>query len=104
MLLFKKRFFEAIRHGRKTTTLRYWTHRRVRPNSVHLAPGLGRLTVQDVTVVTLDDLTDADAQADGFDSLGDLRNALRQMYTPRQRRSLKLYKVCFTLQEPADAD
>ena len=43
MLFFKKRFFEAIESGTKTTTLRCWSHRRVKPGSVHTVPWLGRL-------------------------------------------------------------
>lgn len=95
MLLFKKCFFEAIRNGRKTTTLRYWSSRRVRPGSVHTVPRLGRLAIESVEPVELADLSDADARTDGFDSAGELRDALAEMYTPEQRAGRTLYCVRF---------
>ncbi len=40
MLLMKKKYFEPIRRGAKTTTLRYWLRPRVKYGSVHKIPGL----------------------------------------------------------------
>lgn len=97
MLLMKKRFFEAIRTGRKTTTLRYWTRRMVRPGSEHTVRGLGRVHIDAVEPVNLSELTDADARADGLAALSELRDALEQMYTPAQRSQRTLYRVRFSL-------
>lgn len=95
MLLFKKRYFEGIRRGEKTTTLRYWRHRRARPGSVHTVPGLGKIAIHDVRVVDWADLTDADAQADGYESLDALRDALEEMYPSTSRNGRELYLVRF---------
>ena len=80
MLLMKKVYFDAIRSGAKRTTLRYWRHRRTRPGSVHLVPGLGRVRITEARQVAPADLTDRDAQADGFDGLSELHQALERLY------------------------
>jgi len=97
MLLMKKIFFDAIRAGQKTTTLRFWLRRQVRPDSVHLIPGLGRVQIGKVTSVRQSDLTDTDAQADGFESTTDLKKALTRLYPPSRRKGRKLYQVHFEL-------
>ena len=97
MLLMKKRFFEAIRAGQKTTTLRYWTRRMVRQGSVHTVRGLGRVHIDAIDAVDFAKLTDADARADGLANLAELRDALEQMYTPAQRSQRTLYRVAFSL-------
>lgn len=96
MLLMKKAYFEAIRAGRKTTTLRYWKHRRVRPGSEHTVPGLGRVRIESVREVSLEQLTEADARSDGFESLADLRKALAECYDQTERSRRALYLVSFT--------
>lgn len=95
MLLFKKCFYEAIRSGRKTTTLRYWKSPRVRPGSVHAVPHLGRLSIESVDPVDPESLSDADARDDGFDSAQALRDALSDMYPPEKRVGRTLYRVRF---------
>lgn len=95
MLLFKKVFHEAIVRGEKTTTLRYWTRRQVRPGSVHIVPHLGRLRILDVGPANLDALDAADAKADGFTSVAALRHALDEMYPPAERAERTLYRVEF---------
>jgi hypothetical protein len=97
MLLMKKRFFEAVRDGRKTTTLRYWRRARVRAGSVHTVPGLGRVRIERVEQAHLSRLTDEDARADGLASARALREALAEMYPPGQRDGRVLYRVRFTL-------
>ena len=96
MLLMKKRFFEDIRSGRKTTTLRYWRWCRVRPGSVHVVPGLGRARIESVECVRPEDLADKDARADGFENLPALMGALESLYPPEQRDGRELYHVRFT--------
>jgi len=95
MLLMKKMFFDAIRTGRKTTTLRFWHYARVKPGSVHAVPGLGRVAIDDVRTVQLADLTAVDARADGFDSLRALRKALSDLYPVSQRQGRSLFRVTF---------
>ena len=111
MLLMKKEFFDAIRRGDKTTTVRLWRHRRVRPGAVHTVPGLGKVRIEDVQTVALAELTESDAAADGFASLADLRAALARMYPEAELDApagaadadgRKLYLVHFTF--PAGGD
>lgn len=97
MLLMKKVFFEAIRSGEKTTTLRYWQRRMVRPGSLHTVPGLGKVHIDECGPVEFRDLTNADAKADGFKSLRALKTALADLYPPEYRQGRKLYIVRFTL-------
>ncbi len=95
MLLMKKRFFDAIRGGTKTTTLRYWRRRRVRPGSVHKVPGLGAVSVDSVEEVSPEDLTDADARADGIEDLAALMQMLAELYPPAERQGRTLCRVRF---------
>jgi hypothetical protein len=96
MLLFKKTFYDAIAGGTKTTTLRYWRHRRVKPGSVHSVRGLGRIRVESVEQVSPADLTKEHARADGFATLADLLAALEQMYGgDPQAEGRRLYLVRF---------
>ena len=101
MLLMKKIYFDAIRSGAKTTTLRYWRSCRIRAGSVHRVPGLGNVRIDEVRCIEPQDLTDADARADGFENVIELKRALERMYPPESRRNRKLYQIHFTLL-PAD--
>ena len=112
MLLMKKEFFDAIRSGAKTTTLRFWRHRRVRPGSIHTVRGLGVVRIDSVREAALAELTEADAAADGFTSLDDLRAALARMYPDAHlaapagaadNDARKLYLVHFTFLPDGDA-
>ena len=82
MLLMKKIYFDAIRRGEKTTTLRYWRYPQVRPGAVYVIRGLGRVGIDDLAVVRMEDFTDAHARADGFEDLPALREALDALYPP----------------------
>ena len=99
MLLMKKRYFGAIRAGRKTTTLRYWLRPHVRAGSIHLVPGLGRIRIEGIEPVEPEALNRADARADGFPSLAALRKALEGLYPPGWRDGRTLYRVRFALVE-----
>ena len=105
MLLMKKQFFDAIRTGRKTTTLRYWRQAIVAAGSVHNIRGLGRIRIDRVRTVTLSELTPADARADGFETLAALKRALKEMYPTRgsgDRR--RLYQIHFTFLPEGGSD
>jgi len=95
MLLFKRKFQEAIRSGRKTRTVRLWRGRHVRPGDVHFAPGVGYLRVLAVEEVTLDELTEEDARADGFTSLTALKAELDRLYAQAARGSRRWYRIAF---------
>lgn len=96
MLMMKKEYFQAIRQGEKTTTLRFWRRRQVRPGTVHNIRGLGNVRIVDIKPTELADLTEAHAHADGFDSLAHLRDALDSIYPPAERDGRTLYLVTFT--------
>ena len=99
MILFKRKFREAIHTGRKTQTVRLWKRKIAWPGQVRFSPGIGYLKVHEVTPISPADLTEADARADGFDSLADLQAELRNLYgnaveaTPDGKR---LFRVTFT--------
>ena len=96
MLLMKKIFFDSIRTGRKTATLRYWKSQRVRIASIHIVPGLGRVRIDDVKPVAISRLRLADAVSDGFKSLKSLRDTLAGLYPADMRQGRRLYQVWFT--------
>ena len=104
MLLIKKQFFDAIRSGVKTSTLRYWRRPMVRAGSVHSVRGLGVVRVDHVRAIRADDVTDADAKADGLAGRAELAALLAELYPPSQRRKRELYKVTFTYLDRADAN
>jgi hypothetical protein len=60
VLLMKRQFYDAIRSGEKTTTLRYWKRLMVKPGSVHTIPHLGKVHIDAVDIVEIDDLTEDD--------------------------------------------
>jgi hypothetical protein len=100
MLLLKKCYFQAVRSGRKTTTLRFWPRALARAGSTHLVPGLGRVRILSAAPVDLADLRLLDARADGFSSLRALRAALERLYPPRRRGGRRLYLVRFQFLGP----
>ena len=100
MLLMKREYFDAIRRGDKTTTLRYWKRRMVRAGSVHRVPGLGRVRIESVEPVDEGDLTDAHARDDGLPDAAALRRALGEAYGPDRREGRRLYLVRFTWLAP----
>ena len=81
-LFFKKPLQDAIREGRKRTTIRRWPPGRpgVRAGQRVYSPGLGWLTIERVERVELEKLGDADAKADGFDTAAGLRQVLVSLY------------------------
>ena len=96
-LLFKRKFFEAIRRGRKTTTLRRWKSCALEPGGRATTPGLGVLRILDCRRVELESLKEADAKADGFESLSDLNETLKRLYPNLKRDGKQWYKVSFKL-------
>ena len=97
MLLFKKKFLEAIRRGEKTQTIRLWRHCRLRSGQRSYIPGIGYIRITQVQPVELDQLTDADARPDGFDSIADLRAEIDQLYADQLADGYKAYRIVFEL-------
>lgn len=97
MLLFKKKFLEAIRRGEKTQTIRLWKHRKYRPGQRSFIPGIGSITIEQVDEVTWEELTEKDAHLDGFASLELLRQEIEQIYALSSDK--KMFRVRFHLQE-----
>jgi hypothetical protein len=97
MLLFKKRFLDAIRRGEKTQTIRLWKHRRMKAGQRSYIPGAGPIRVLAVDEVSLDQLTDADARPDGFDSADQLRAEIARLYPQQIAGGCRAYRVVFEL-------
>lgn len=97
MLLFKKKFMDAIRTGRKTQTVRLWKYRRMRPGQRSYIPGAGYIHIQAVDEVELADLTDEDARLDGFESAEALRAEIAALYPKELAAGSRAYRVRFVM-------
>jgi hypothetical protein len=97
VLLFKKEFLPAIRRGEKTQTIRLWTHRRMKAGQRSYIPGAGAIRIAAVDEVRLDQLTDADAQPDGFATAEELRREIARLYPDQLARGCRAYRVVFVL-------
>jgi hypothetical protein len=104
MLLFKKRFLEAIRAGEKTQTIRLWKHRRMRAGQKSYIPGAGYIRVLSVDEVRLEDLTEEDARRDGYPSAEALRTELKELYPKQLAEGHTAYRVAFQVVPKEDAD
>jgi hypothetical protein len=102
MLLFKKKFLEAIRSGEKTQTVRLWKYCRMRPGQRSYIPGAGYIRVTEITEVRIDDLTDEDARPDGFGSADLLRAEISRLYPQQLADGYKAYKIAFRLLPPEE--
>jgi hypothetical protein len=95
MLLFKKKFLDAIRDGRKTQTIRLWKFRRMRVGQRSYIPGIGPIWLTAVEEVQLDALTDADAWPDGFDTADDLREEIARLYPQQLAEGYRAFRIVF---------
>lgn len=95
MLLFKKKFLPAIRRGEKTQTIRLWKHRRLRAGQRSYVPGVGPIRIALVEEVQLEELTDADAQLDGFETADALRTELERLYPRQLAEGYQAYRIIF---------
>jgi hypothetical protein len=105
-LFFKKPLQDAIRQGRKRTTIRRWRAGApgLRAGQRVFSPGLGWLTIEGVEPVDLDALGDTDARADGFDTAAGLREVLLALYPAHAADGKRWFRVAFqvaTLSTPA---
>jgi len=97
MLLFKKKFLDAIRSGRKTQTVRLWSVCRMQTGQRSYIPGVGYIWIRAVDEVALDDLTDDDARLDGFDDAQALRAEINALYVKQLAAGYRAYRLRFEL-------
>lgn len=95
MLLFKKKFLDAIRAGKKTQTIRLWPFRRMRTGQRSYIPGVGYVQIELVEEITLDQLTESDAVADGFATMAELLNELETLYAKELATGYQAFRVRF---------
>jgi hypothetical protein len=97
MLLFKKKFLSAIRRGEKTQTIRLWKYRRMKAGQRSYIPGAGHIHITVVDEVRLEELTDADAQPDGFATADELRLEIARLYPQQLVQGYLAYRIRFAL-------
>jgi hypothetical protein len=102
MLLFKKKFLDAIRAGTKTQTIRLWRHCRMRAGQRSYIPGVGYIRIATVSPVRLADLTDADALPDGFATAEALRAEVARLYPDQLVRGYQAFRITFQRVDAAD--
>lgn len=95
MLLFKRKFLDAIRSGEKTQTIRLWKHRMMRSGQRSYIPGVGRVQITLVEAVAIEELTDADARPDGFETAESLRQELQTIYGEKLSEGYQAFRVTF---------
>ncbi|UCH36490.1 MAG: hypothetical protein JSV65_09090 [Armatimonadota bacterium] len=83
MLLFDKALHEGIKDGRVTVAFRNWNGPRVNSGKRYHVSGLGDIFIEDVSRVTLADVTEDDARAAGAESLADWQ----RRYTDRNPKA-----------------
>jgi hypothetical protein len=97
MLLFKKKFLDAIRCGEKTQTVRLWTRSRMSAGQRSYIPGIGYIRIEAVDPVPLTDLTDEDARLDGFPTADALRAEIDAIYSQYPDRGQQPFRIRFVL-------
>jgi hypothetical protein len=102
MLLFKKRFLAAIRAGEKVQTIRLWKYARMRAGQRSYIPGAGYIRVTAVEEVRLEELTDADARPDGFETAEALRAEIAALYSQQPAEGRRVYRIVFHLLPPEE--
>jgi hypothetical protein len=98
-IFFKKQYFAAIREGTKRTTIRRWPKARISAGSDVYAPHIGWLKIEGVEQVTLKELGDADARADGFESRESMLRALHELYPDHRTDGKQWFRVLFRIKE-----
>jgi hypothetical protein len=95
-LLFSKCFWNAIHDGTKRTTIRRWRTARLKAGQRAFTPGVGWLIIE--SVEQIDDLAglgDADARADGFETIEQMRQALAAIYPSQAGDGRQWFRVAF---------
>ena len=94
-LLFKKKFHDAIRSGRKTQTVRLWEKCRLKEGRAYRVAGLGLMRVTRIERVRISDLTENDALLDGFESRKELLDELQGIYNVKSLAGKWCFRVRF---------
>ena len=95
MLLFKKKFLDAIRDGTKTQTIRVWKWPHVRAGQISYVPGIGKIRITSIAPVELAALTAEDARLDGFESADSLRREIADIYGDKLLGGYRVFKIGF---------
>ena len=95
MLLFKKKFLDAIRGGEKTQTIRLWKYRMMRAGQRSYIPGIGPIRITTVEPVEVDALTDADAIPDGFPTAVALAEGAAHHLRREARQGHQAFRIVF---------
>lgn len=96
-LFFKKPYQDAIRAGRKRTTIRRWNRPMLAVGQKAFSPGLGWLLIDAVNEVELSELDDQDAAADGFQTASEMRRLLLELYPAHATDEKQWFRVAFRL-------
>lgn len=100
-LMFKQTFIRPILEGRKTQTIRRSTHCAagdlVAARCQYHRPPFALLRISAIESFRFDELSESDACADGFQSVSELRMALRKLY-PRLLPTVRLYRIRFDVE------
>jgi hypothetical protein len=97
MLLFKKKFLDAIRSGEKTQTIRLWKVCRMKAGQRSYIPGAGYIRVASIDPVDLQSLVDEDARPDGFPTADALRAEITALYAEQLAAGHRAYRIRFML-------
>jgi hypothetical protein len=97
-LMFKARFIPLILEGSKRQTIRAGNKTRegdvVQARCRYHEPAFGILRVTSVRSMKRSELTEADAKADGFETLVELQKTLKQLY-PLLAVDCELFRIQF---------
>ncbi|MGC8559548.1 MAG: ASCH domain-containing protein [Phycisphaerae bacterium] len=94
--MLKKHLVDLVRDGKKRQTLRFWTRPIVSEGQVSYTPGLGRMLIKRIDLIRdISELTEIDAQADGFRDLPELLAELHRIYPVIPPVGKKLYRIIF---------
>jgi hypothetical protein len=97
VLLFKKKFLDAIRSGDKTQTIRLWSVCRMKAGQRSYIPGAGYIRVVSVDPVDLESLQDDDARPDGFPTADALRAEISALYGDQLAAGHRANRIRFEL-------
>jgi hypothetical protein len=101
MLLLKRHLVELVRAGKKSQTIRLWSRPLLRPGQISYTPGLGKMLITSVDQLAgLEELTEADALADGFADLKSLMAEIHRIYGASIPKNRNVFRIRF--QWPCD--
>lgn len=93
MLLFQKRFHEGLTTGAVTVTFRRWDKPHVRVGGRYRCHPIGVLEVDEVSVVRVRDIADADVRRAGFATRAELVAYIASARDVKLREDSTLYRV-----------